>query len=143
MAGSVPPEHEVLARRFEIIVLDAKRAGAVPSADRLRVLSNGFDVGDIGIEDVRRGAVQGDPALLPQRRIAVDVAPIDDQIVRHTREVLLCAAAIAEEHDVAVAPAFAWNSSHCKRQWCAPGAVRSTAWALDDLSLASFPLSEG
>ena len=44
------------------------------------------------------------PRFCPNVRIAVDVTPIDDQIVRHTREILLRAAAIAEEHDVAVAP---------------------------------------
>ena len=44
-----------------------------------------LDVGDIGIGDARRRAVQADAARLAERRIAVNVAAIDLEIVRHAR----------------------------------------------------------
>ena len=57
-------EHEVLARCLEIVVLDQERPGAAPAGDRLRVLAGRLDVGDVGADDDRRGAVQRDAALL-------------------------------------------------------------------------------
>ena len=92
-------EHDVLARGLEIVVLDQVWAGPVPAADRLAVLADRLDVGDVAVDDVRRAAVERDAALLPDDRIAMDVDAVEDQIVRDLRCGLRCA---AERDDVAV-----------------------------------------
>ena len=94
-------EHHVLARRFEVVVGDRERARAVPAADRLRVLPDQLDVGDVRAGDRRRGAVQRDAALLALVRIAVNVEAIDDQIVRRLRDRGLRARSVAERDQIA------------------------------------------
>ena len=63
--------------------------------------ADGLDVGDVGVSDRGRRAVQRDATLLSQRGIAVDVAAIDDQIVRHLASSFCAGAAVAEPDDVA------------------------------------------
>ena len=57
-------EQDVLACAFEIVVLDEVRAGAVPAGNRLAVLPDHLDVGDVAVDDLRRAAVERDAALL-------------------------------------------------------------------------------
>ncbi len=96
-------EQEVLGRALEVVVLDQIRAGAVVAADRLRVLADGLALGDVGVDDRRVAAVQRDAPLLAERRITVDVHAIDDEGIRHLRELRLRGVARAERDDVAVA----------------------------------------
>ena len=93
-------EHEILAGRFEVVVLDQERTRPVPSGDRLGVLAGGLHVGDVRPGDGGRRAVERDAALLAARGIAVDVAAIDDQIVGHAIEAGLREGAVAERQDV-------------------------------------------
>ena len=76
-------EYDVLGGALEIVVRDRVRPRTVPSGDRLRVLSNRLDVGNPAARDRRRRAVERDAALLPERRVAVDVDAVHNQIVGH------------------------------------------------------------
>ena len=80
------PEQKDLAGRFQVVVLDGIRPGAVPAADGLRVGPDGFDVADITVADRRGAGVQRDAALLSGRRIAVNVDAIDDDLVGDLRQ---------------------------------------------------------
>ena len=75
-------KEDVDARGFEEIVLDRVRAGAVPSRDRLRLLAERFDVGDVAVADGGRAAVERDASLLPLRRIAAHEDAIEHEIAR-------------------------------------------------------------
>ena len=103
MPGVEPPSQEDLAGSLEVIVLDSEGARPVPTANRLRVEANPFDVGDMRSSDVGRGAVERDPALLTERWITVDVAPIDRQIPWHLGKIGLRSRSVAKPDDVAVA----------------------------------------
>ncbi len=94
-------QQKVVPRRLEIVVLDRVRARTVPSRDRLRVLPPHLDLRDIGIDDGGLAAVERDAALLPFQRIAVDIAAVDDDLLRRLRAIALRRAAVAEQDDVA------------------------------------------
>src|SRR5205085_9471490 len=76
-------EHHVLARAFQEVVDDVEGAGAVPAADGLRVLPYVFEVGDVGVDDRGLAAVQSDAALEWRAWLAVHVAAIKGEMVRH------------------------------------------------------------
>ena len=82
-------EHDILSGPLDVIVDDAIGAGPVPARDGLRVGIRGLDVGDITVEHIRRATVQRDPALLPFRRMPVDVHAIEDDVMRWARVCLV------------------------------------------------------
>ena len=75
-------EEKILSGRLEIVVRDDERPGSIPSVDCLRVLSDCLHLGDVRVRDGRGRAVQGDATLLSHDGVTMDVAPIDDEIVR-------------------------------------------------------------
>ena len=79
-------EGEIVGQRRRRDVGDRERPGAVPAADGLRVLAVRLDVGDVGTRDGRGRAVEADAALLAFRCVAMDVDTVDDQVVRHLRQ---------------------------------------------------------
>jgi hypothetical protein len=96
-------DHEVLARALEIVVLNQVGPWPVVATDRLRVLTDAFAVGDIGIDNRGVPAVERDAALLAELRVAVHIEPIQYERMRHLCESGLGRAARAERDDVAVA----------------------------------------
>ena len=94
-------EHDVLARRLEVVVLDRVGAGPVPAGDCLRVLADRLDVAHVAADDRRLGGVEGDGALLPAIGVAMHVEAIERQVRRHCREGRLPSPAVAERDDVA------------------------------------------
>ena len=82
MAGSAPPEHDVLGGALEEAIRDLEWARTVVAQDRLRVVPRGVDLGDIGVDHRTGGAVQQHTAPARQAGVTVNVAAIEDQIVR-------------------------------------------------------------
>ena len=92
-AGVGSPEHNVLARRFQIVVDYLERAWPVPSTDCLRVEAHTMNRRYMGVDDCRRSAVERDAAAHITGRIAVNVTSIDDQVAGHQRDAALAAIA--------------------------------------------------
>ena len=83
IAGSAAAEHDVLAGRFEVVVLDEVGPGPVPAADRLRVLADALAVRDVRVADRHVRGVERDAALLPDQRIAMHVDVIENDVMRN------------------------------------------------------------
>ena len=79
-------EHEVFARSFEVVVDDLEGAGPVPAGDRLGVERLVVRIRDVGVDDGRGGAVQGDAPPKRDCRAPVHVDAIQDDVVRHLVE---------------------------------------------------------
>ena len=92
------PEHDVLARRLQIVVHELERARTVPPHDRLGVLRLVLELAQIGVDHGQPTAVQRDAALRRLPDQAVDVATVDDDVVRQRVRAPL--APRAELHDV-------------------------------------------
>jgi hypothetical protein len=63
--------------RFEVVVLNQKRAGAVPAADRLRILPRGDEIGKIAVFDRDIRSVQRDTPMGSRARIGMNVIPVE------------------------------------------------------------------
>ena len=96
-------EHHVLAGGLEVVVLDQIRAGSVPAHDRLGVLLDALEVREVRVEDLGVAAVEREPAPLAIARVAVEIAAIDHQVLRHRRERALGRACAAEFDEVGAA----------------------------------------
>ena len=135
-------EQNVDAGGFEKIVLDRERAGAVPARRSPATPGRGLDVGDIAVPDRRRAAVQGDAALLPRsldrRGRAPDRAP-------GRRHVSTSRCALEPSPSSIMFPVLPLptNSISMKRQWLAPGAVRSAGSLFGDFSFGSRAAAAG
>jgi hypothetical protein len=90
-------EHDVLARRLQIVVDDLERPRPAPSPHRLRVFSPAFEVGDVGVDDGGGAAVERDAAAAAHPGVPVDVAAVEDEVVGQSRHLLLLGRAQADE----------------------------------------------
>src|SRR5207237_7132246 len=79
-------EHDVLAGRLEIVVLDEKRSRTVPPEYRLRILVQPLEVREIRVDDARVAAVESEASALAVRRVAVEVAAIHLEVPRRRGE---------------------------------------------------------
>ena len=98
-------KQDVFGGALQIVVGDGERPGAVPAGDRLRVLADALAVRDVGAADCGGGAVQRHAPLLARVRVTVDVAAVDDDIVRDLRQDLLAGRPATEGYQVAVVAA--------------------------------------
>src|SRR5439155_14643882 len=73
-------EHDILAGRLQIVVDDLEGPWATPAHDGLGVLRLVLEVGEVGIDDGERFAVECDAAHGGLTGISVDIAPVDDQV---------------------------------------------------------------
>src|SRR5215510_13216664 len=71
-------EEEVLPSALEVVIDDLEWARAVPPGDGLRVRAGLMTLRDVRVDDGGRGAVERDAAAGGVRRVAVDVAAVDD-----------------------------------------------------------------
>src|SRR5207247_10081030 len=78
--------HHVPARAFEVGVHDLEGAGAVPATDRLGVEALSVTLRKVRVDHGRRGAVQRDTPTHAHGRRAVDIHPIERDVVRDLRE---------------------------------------------------------
>ena len=78
-------EHDVLAGSFQMVVDDLEGTGPVPAHDGLGVGAGLLEIGQVGIDDREGLAVQRDAPPAASDRIAVQVAAIDDDVVRQHR----------------------------------------------------------
>ena len=95
-------EHEVFARSFEVVVDDLEGAGPVPADDRLGISRLVVRVRDVGVDNGRGSAVQGEAPRQRDSPAAVDVHAVQDDVVRHLAECRLCRP-VAEPDETAVA----------------------------------------
>ena len=79
-------EHDVLAGSFQMVVRDLERPRPRPARDGLRVRAHLFPIRDVGIDHRRGCAVEGDASPAADVGITVDVATIDDDVVRELGE---------------------------------------------------------
>src|SRR5262245_53002454 len=77
-----PAEHNVLTRALQVVVDYLKRPRSVPSANRLRVESFAMAVRDVRINHRRPGAVEHNATSNGAGVVAMNVAAVNDQIVR-------------------------------------------------------------
>ena len=82
MAGSAPPNMTFSPGRFEVVVGDLERTGAIPAGDRLRVGARFLEVGEIRVDDGGLARVHRDAASRASYRISVQIAAIEDDVVR-------------------------------------------------------------
>ena len=76
-------EHHVLARRLEVVVHDAERPRPVPARDRLRVGADLLEVGEVASRpSTTSRAFERDAPPRAAVAVAVDVAALEDQVVR-------------------------------------------------------------
>ncbi|OLC80131.1 MAG: hypothetical protein AUH72_12660 [Acidobacteria bacterium 13_1_40CM_4_65_8] len=75
-------EHDVLAGSFEVAVGDLERAVAVPAGDRLRVGAAFLEVRQVRVDDSRLPRVHRDAPTAAARRVPVQVAAVEDEMVR-------------------------------------------------------------
>src|SRR5438034_2389331 len=75
-------EHDVFAGGLEVVVHDLEWAGAVPAHDGLGVEVLILEVGEGGIDDGEGFAVERYPSAAGLTGVAVDVAAVDDDVVR-------------------------------------------------------------
>ena len=75
-------KHQILPGAFNVIIDDTERSGAVPSANRLRILPLQLESRYVGVDDFRHSRVQGDSAPRGLARSGVDVAAINDDVAR-------------------------------------------------------------
>src|SRR5262245_22006450 len=87
-----PTEHNVLPRAFQVVVDDFERPRPVPTADGLRVGADLVDVGDVRIDYRRAGGIDHYAAPDITAGVAVNIAAVDDQVVRRLRQRSLIAA---------------------------------------------------
>ncbi len=76
-------KHNVLACCLEIVVDDRERSRPVPSADRLRVVTPAMNIGNVGVQNIRAGTVQRYSALHFLSWKTVDIATINNEVMRH------------------------------------------------------------
>src|SRR5438034_1227295 len=72
---------------FKMVVGDLEGAGPVLRADRLRVGPGFLKIEEPGIDHRRILGVEGDPPPGPLARVAVQIAAVDDEMVRQTARV--------------------------------------------------------
>src|SRR5215510_14158359 len=77
-----PAEHNVLTRALQVVVDDFERTRSVPSANRLRVESFAVAVRDVRIDHSGAGAVEHNATSNGAGVVAMNVAAVNDQIVR-------------------------------------------------------------
>src|SRR5215510_3356510 len=87
-----PAKHDVLPGALQVVVDDLERPRPVPSANRLRVGADLVDVGDVRVNDRDAGGI--DHYSPPRVTIsgAMNIAAVDDQVVRRLRQRSLIAA---------------------------------------------------
>jgi len=78
-------EHDVLAGSLQVVVDDPEGSRPIPAADGLRVSADLVHVADVRVNDGRPGAVHRDAPPQVRGRSAVNVHPVEDQVVRHVR----------------------------------------------------------
>ena len=100
--GIAAPEHHVLTRAFQVIIDELEGTGTIPAADRLRVLALGVTLAQVGVDHGAGGAVERYATLHTARRVAVNVAAVENEVVGDLRERVLEARAVAQEHDAVV-----------------------------------------
>src|SRR5256712_12358856 len=82
-----PAEHQVLARRLEVVVENREWACAGPPRQRLRIRADLLEVGKVRGQDLQVPSVHRDPAPAPNGRVSVNVAPLEFYVVRLLRHV--------------------------------------------------------
>src|SRR2546427_9813224 len=82
-----PAEHQVLARRLEVVVENREWACAGPPRQRLRIRADLLEVGEVRGQDLQVPSVHRDPAPAPNGRVSVNVAPFEFDVVRLLRHV--------------------------------------------------------
>src|SRR5256885_14820983 len=80
-----PAEHQVLARRLEVVVENREWARAGPSRQRLRIRADLLEVGKVRGQDFQVSSVHRNPAPAPNGRVSVNVAPLEFDVVRLLR----------------------------------------------------------
>src|SRR5438552_15133101 len=75
-------EHYVFCRGFKIVVDDLQWAGRVIAPERLRIGTVFLEVRNIGIDDRDTGSIHRDAAPPAYAGIAVDIAPIEGNVMR-------------------------------------------------------------
>src|SRR6185436_7727679 len=84
-------EHYVFSSSLQIVIDDLERAGTVPSRNGLCVLSHTFPIGQVGVDNGQRGAVESHAAFTTFYCVAVDEAPIKNEVVRKVTQISLIA----------------------------------------------------
>src|SRR5262245_4188004 len=94
-----PAKHTVLARALQVVVDDLERPRPVPTADGLRVGADLVDVGDVRIDYRRAGGIDHYAPPDIAGGVSVNIAAVEDQVVRRLSQRSLIA---AERDDVTV-----------------------------------------
>ena len=89
-------EQHVLAGAFKVVVDDLEGAGTAPAGEGLRVGADLLAIRDVRVDDGRGPRVQRNRAPEATLGIAVQVGPIEDQVVRQRRVGLRRAAQVDE-----------------------------------------------
>ncbi len=98
--GIAAAEQHVLSCRLEVVVLDQIRAGTVPAGDRLRVLVDAVNLGEVRVQDLRVAAVERERSTLAPGGLTVEVAAVHDEVVRNRSERGLRRVGGAELHEI-------------------------------------------
>ena len=98
--GVGPTEHDVFGGTLEDIVQDLEGARAVVAQDRLRVTPRRVYLGDMRVDDCGGGTVQQDAASSREVVVPMDVAAVEDQVVRRVGVGGLVAAECDDRVDV-------------------------------------------
>src|SRR2546425_10312032 len=75
-------EHDVFPRPLQMVVDDLERPGTVPPGDRLRVGAHLLEIGKPGVDDRRGSGVEGDSPPGAFLRVSVQVATVEDEMLR-------------------------------------------------------------
>ena len=96
-------EHDVLGGGLEVVVLDQERPRSVPPHDRLGVLQDPLEVGEVRIEDLGVAAVEREAPALAVAGVAVQVAAVHHEVLRHGGQRALGRAGAAKLDEVGAA----------------------------------------
>ena len=79
--GSGTTKHYVLSGGLKIVVDYLKRSRSIPTTYGLRILSDNFESGDLGVENFSECTIECDASLSSLFRITVNVTPIKNEMV--------------------------------------------------------------
>src|SRR2546422_9588135 len=78
-------EKHIVAGSFQVIVDDHEGTRSIPPGNCLRVTVRILEVGQIRVDDRCPAGIQGDAAPRTTERVAVNVALVEDQMMREVR----------------------------------------------------------